>query len=368
MLFFNFTESYPNLPVLCKSTLMNRLFFFCLALTLVACGGEIETRNSTQATTNSYSKIAGKTMGTTYHVTYSAGAPQLFKRSIDSLLVKINREVSTYEKNAIISQFNRSEKGVALDASIHAHFFKNFDAALNIHKATSGNFDPTVMPLVNYWGFGYADKRVVKNIDSLKIKETLNLIGMNEVLAMDESLFLSKKNPKVQLDFSAHAKGYGVDQVCQLLTDRGVENYYVEIGGELRAKGKNSVGMDWITGVNKPQEKAALTDFMFRIQLKDEAIATSGNYRNVYEVDGIKYFHTISPFTGYPQRNRLLSASVIAKDCMTADAYATAFMVMGLDAAFAYANTHDDLKAIFIYSDDQGQMQLKKTTDATILE
>lgn len=346
---------------------MNRLFFLSLVLFLIACGGGSSTQNQAQPAAKIYSKIAGKTMGTTYHVTYSAGLPQQFKRSIDSLLVKINKEVSTYEKNAIISQFNRSEKGVALDQAKHAHFFKNYNAALLIHEATAGNFDPTVMPLVNYWGFGYADKNAIKNVDSLKVKETLSLIGMRKVLAIDNSLFLSKNNPKVQLDFSAHAKGYGVDQVCELLASRGVENFYVEIGGELRTKGENARGVKWITGINKPQESAAITDFMFRVQLDDEAIATSGNYRNVYEVDGIKYFHTISPFSGYPQRNRLLSASVIAKDCMTADAYATAFMVMGLEEAFDLATKSADVKAIFIYSDDQGEMQIKKTADATML-
>lgn len=349
---------------------MNRLILLALTLFMFACGNDSANQNPNKAATIAFNKIAGKTMGTTYHITYSAGSPQLFKRSIDSLLVKINQEVSTYEKNAIISQFNRSENGVDLDVSKHAHFLANFNAALSIHKATSGNFDPTVMPLVNYWGFGYADKNAVKNVDSLKIKATLDLIGMTKVLAIDDSLFLSKNSPKVQLDFSAHAKGYGVDQVCQLLTNRGVGNYYVEIGGELRTKGKNPAGVHWITGVNKPQEQAAVTDFMFRIQLEDEAIATSGNYRNVYEVEGIKYFHTISPFSGYPQRNRLLSASVIAKDCMTADAYATAFMVMGFEAAYDFASleSNDFIEAVFIYSDDSGQMQMKKTVGAKILE
>ena len=348
-------------------TTMKRLLVLILTLSVLSCGSDTATQSSSQSNAKSYSKIRGKTMGTTYHITYSGSDAQLFKRSIDSLLVRINKEVSTYEKNAIISQFNQSEKGVNLDASKHGHFLTNFKAALNIHKTTSGNFDPTVMPLVNYWGFGYADKNAVKNVDSLKVKAALDLIGMDKVLSLDESLFLSKNNPKVQLDFSAHAKGYGVDQVCELLASRGIENYYVEIGGELRTKGKNPSGVYWITGINKPQEKSAVTEFMFRIQLEDEAIATSGNYRNVYEVDGIKYFHTISPFTGFPQRNQLLSASVIAKDCMTADAYATAFMVMGLDAAFASAKENPAIEAVFIHSDDSGQMQIKKTVGARVL-
>jgi len=334
---------------------------------MMACGSDTATQSPDKSTTKVYSKIAGKTMGTTYHLTYSAESKQQFKRSIDSLLVTINKEVSTYEKDAIISQFNRSEKGVALDESKHAHFLANYNSALAMHKSTAGNFDPTVMPLVNYWGFGYADKNAVKNVDSLKIKSILKLVGMNRVVAIEESLFLSKDNPQVQLDFSAHAKGYGVDQVCKLLSARGVEDYFVEIGGELRTKGKNPAGVNWITGINKPQENASASGFMFRIQLEDEAIATSGNYRNVYEVDGIKYFHTINPFTGYPQRNRLLSASVMAKDCMTADAYATAFMVMGLDAAFAYANSNDKIKAVFIYSDEAGEMQVRKTEGAEVL-
>jgi len=275
--------------------------------------------------------------------------------------------VSTYEKEAIISLYNQSEKGIQLDYKEHSHFLKNLYASFKISKSTAGHFDPTVMPLVNYWGFGYSGHDAIENVDTAKINAILQVIGMSKVVSIEETLFLFKSAPDVQLDFSALAKGYGVDEVCLFLEKKGVEDYFVEIGGELRIKGRNPRGLKWTVGVNKPEEKSRLTDFMFRVQPNNEALATSGNYRNVYEVDGIKYFHTINPFTGYPQRNRLLSASVLAKDCMTADAYATAFMVMGLDKAYDLATKNDDIKAAFIYSDEAGVMQLKSTEDFELL-
>ncbi len=346
---------------------MHRISFFCLLLFLVSCKND-PVKNPNQQARQSYSKLAGETMGTTYHITYGGTPVQSYKSSIDSLLVKINQEVSTYEKEAIITQFNKAGKNVQLDKNTHAHFLKNFEAAVNYHEASEGYFDPTVMPLVNYWGFGYTGKEAIEIVDSLKIKSLLKLVGMKRVVQLDESLALYKTAPDVQLDFSAHAKGYGVDQICEWLEQRGVHDYFVEIGGELRVNGKNPYGKLWTVGINRPEEKAKLTDFMFRIALENKAIATSGNYRNVYEVDGVKYFHTISPFSGYPQRNRLLSASVLADDCMTADAFATAFMAMGLDKAFQLASSNEGIEAALIYSDENGTMQVKHTGGFNLIE
>ena len=346
---------------------MQRFFFLSFLILLFACKNDTK-QTTAQKSDQTYSKLAGETMGTTYNITYGGEPAQSFKTSIDSLLVRINQEVSTYEKEAVITQFNKAEKKVQLDTVQHTHFLKNLEAAVSYHDASDGYFDPTVMPLVNYWGFGYTGKEAIKNVDSLKINSLLKLVGMRKVVQMDGTYHLYKTAPGVQLDFSAHAKGYGVDQICEWLEQKGIQDYFVEIGGELRVKGKNPYDKLWTVGINRPEEQAKVTDFMFRIALDNKAIATSGNYRNVYEVDGIKYFHTISPFTGYPQRNRLLSASVLADDCMTADAYATAFMAMGLDKAFQLAKDTQGIEAAFIYSDESGEMQIQRTEGFDLME
>jgi len=302
-----------------------------------------------------YQKLTGETMGTTWHVTYKGGENQKHKKNIDSLLIQLNNEVSTYIPSAIISQFNQSEKGVALDSQQHAHFIQNYEAARQVYEETKGQFDPTIMPLVNYWGFGFKGREQVKKADEEKVKSLLENVGMDQVV-LTSTGFLSKDKPPMQLDFSALAKGYGVDEMCRYFDKEKVSDYYVEIGGEVRAKGKNPTGVWWAIGISRPEIASAQNDFYFIAKINNKALATSGNYRNVYLVDDVHYFHTIDPLTGFPKRNRLLSASVFAETCMMADAYATAFMVMGLEGAMQFANAHQELEVCFIFNTEEGEM------------
>jgi thiamine biosynthesis lipoprotein len=338
--------------------MMRNLFgVLFLVIVFAAC----QNPQKTEVETIPYLKIQGETMGTTYSLTYSSAVN--YQSAIDSLLIDINSQVNTYDSTSLISKFNR-EESLEIDGELAPHFKLNYSTAGDIYKITGGYFDPTVMPLVYYWGFGKR-KIAVEQSDEAKIKQLLATTGFDKTkmeVSKNGTIYIYKVNsPETQLDFSAIAKGYGVDAVAKLLRDRDIENYLVEIGGETITKGKNPYGTTWTLGINTPVEDTnPNADFKALIQLEDKAIATSGNYRNYYEVDGKKYAHSINPKTGYPEMSHLLSASVIMDSCMTADAYATAFMVMGLDKAWKLVNEQESIEAYFIY-DDNGEMKVKAT-------
>jgi thiamine biosynthesis lipoprotein len=312
----------------------------------------------------SYQKIEGETMGTTYHVTYSDSLERNFKHEIDSLLIQINQEVSTYIPNSFISEFNKTAVQKDLlgrqAKPVAPHFYKNLEKCFEIYHLTDGAFDPTVMPLVNYWGFGYDEHRAITQVDSMKVDSLRrNFVGFRKI-KYDVTVVM-KTSPGVELDFSALAKGYGVDAVAQLLDERGCANYLVEIGGEVKAKGENSRGDFWVVGINTPKEGVASNDFQTTVALPNMALATSGNYRNFYQVDSLIFSHTINPNTGFPERTNLLSASIFARDCITADAIATACMVMGLDKAYDFALSQTGIEAYLIYGSNEGTLEIKYT-------
>lgn len=346
------------------------LVFAFIALFFVQCKND----DSTQTAQEAYVKIQGETMGTTYNVTYKDLQQRNLKASIDSLLRVINDEVSTYIPTATISQFNQTQDSYNLGIDSAAiidqqasgavyekrqHFTSNYFKAREVFVESDGYFDPTVMPLVNYWGFGYTPKKTISDADSVVVDSLLDFVGMNKVHYVGEEL--TKDLFGVQLDFSALAKGYGVDAIGLFLERKGIQDYMVEIGGEVRSRGKNNRGEVWSIGINTPQETADLNDLEAVLLLENKSVATSGNYRNFYEVEGKKYSHTINPKTGFPERNTLLSASVLADDCMTADAYATAFMAMGVEKAFAKVQSMDELEAYFIYSKEDGTLDVRFT-------
>jgi len=282
-----------------------------------------------------------------------------------------------YLPNSLITQFNNSNKGKTFDLSEKEaqHFYENIAASRRIVKETSNHFDPTVGPLVNYWKFGPDGKYNLRAIDSTKVDSLMQVVSFNRViLKKDEETFsIDKSDPRVKLDFSAIAKGYGVDAIAELLESKGIKNYFVDIGGETKVAGMNDKGIPWILGISTPDEKAGTGDFLKAISITDKAIATSGNYRNVYEVDGVKLSHTINPFTGYPERSNLLSATIIHEECMYADAYATACMVMGLEKALRFVNTHPEVSYLFLYSNggeeilsvDSGDLSLIHISEPT---
>lgn len=306
--------------------------------------------------TPAYQQLTGKTMGTTYMV--KANSLNVIEQStIDSILIAINQSLSTYIPTSIISTFNSSAHGIDL-ASLDQHFKINFGKSIQVSDLSQGAFDPTIMPLVNYWGFGTTGKKTLTSVDSISILELLPAVGFSKIQQTSDSI--TKSNPDVELDFSAIAKGYGVDVLCDYLDNISVTNYYVEIGGELRTKGVNDRGTAWTLGVNLPQRNASFTDVITYMQLSDRAMATSGNYRNYYEIEGEYYGHTIDPKTGFPVSD-ILSATIIADDCMTADAMATACMVMGVERSLDMIESSNNVEGLFVYSIGDGDMAIKQT-------
>jgi thiamine biosynthesis lipoprotein len=289
--------------------------------------------------------FSGQTMGTTYSLTYLTESGKNLQSSVDSLLVVFNNSLSTYIPDSEISKFNRMDT-LAFNLP---YLPQVLNASKTVYENTSGAFDPTVGPLVNVWGFGPGGPELK---DSTDIEALLKLVGFDKVNFDQKEV--RKTVPGVYLDFSAIAKGQGVDVIADFLTKRGIENYLIEIGGELVARGVNEKGELWKVGINRPDEAASASDLYSIIALENRGMATSGNYRNFYVKDQIKISHTINPATGYPVNHNLLSATVLAKDCMTADAYATAMMVMGVDRAIQLDSLLSEIEVFLIYGDGKG--------------
>lgn len=289
-----------------------------------------------------YIKNEGYIFGTTYHFTYESN--ENLELIIQQELKKFNSSLSTYDQKSIISRINKNDTSVVIDS----YFKLCFNKAIEISKITNGAFDMTVAPIVNAWGFGFDEST---KADSVKIDSLMQFVGYTKVHL--ENNKITKENKGTMLDASAIAKGFGVDVAAEVIENAGVKNFMVEIGGEVRARGINSKGDLWRIGIDKPIEDpiAMQRELEDVVSLENKSLATSGNYRQFYEKDGIKYSHTINPKTGFPARNKLLSASVLANNCMTADAFATAFMVMGLEKSIELAESLENIEAYFIYTD-----------------
>lgn len=298
--------------------------------------------------------IDGMTMGTTYHITYFDEQSRNFKTSVDSLLEVFNKSLNTYLPNSEITTFNKNKSSFRFDLPFFLPVAKR---SMEIAEITNGAFDPTVMPLVNVWGFGPARRT---EVDSLQVDSILQFVGYENIHLNNDSIW--KYEPRVQLDFSAIAKGYGVDVVADFLKSRDIENMFVEIGGEVVALGENKKsGRQWVVGILDPVSTIDDQKFLATINMKDRAIATSGNYFNYREVNGKRYSHTIDPHSGYPIQREILSASIIANDCMTADAWATACMVMGHDKAIELLGKQSKVDAFLIFSTDDGSVETFST-------
>ena len=296
-----------------------------------------------------YQHDEGFIFGTIYHITYHSDTN--LKKEIEAELKKVDQSLSPFNKTSVISKVNRNENPV-----IDPMFKEVFLLAENISNETHGAFDITVAPLVNEWGFGF--KKGVEPtrqvIDSLKY-----IVGYQKVKLTPKN-YVQKQDPRIMLDCSAIAKGYGCDVVARLLRKNGINDYMIEIGGEIVTRGFNQKQEPWRIGVNKPTDDSLNTsqELQTILNVTDIAMATSGNYRNFYYKNGKKYAHTIDPKTGYPVQHTLLSATVLAKDCATADAYATSFMVMGLEKAKEILNRHSELMAYLIYTNDDGKTEV----------
>lgn len=292
-----------------------------------------------------YIKNQGQAHGTFYHITYESPKNKDLHELLKQSMARIDKSLSTYDPISVISRINQNDSSVVLDD----HFMNVYNKAYEIAKETHGAFDMTVAPLVNAWGFGFTEPQ---RTDNRSIEKILSYTGYEKIKIIDGKIH--KDTSTMQLDASAIAKGYSVDMAALVLEKHGVVNYMVEIGGEIRVKGVNEQGNPWRIGIDEPSDEQSPSERKLQkvIHISDAAMATSGNYRQFYIKDGKKYAHTINPKTGYPIQHSLLSASVIAPDCMTADAYATAFMVLGYHASNDIVEQHPELEAYFILSGD----------------
>lgn len=291
-------------------------------------------------------KIAGEALGTTYHVTYFSEEEFPIEEGLDSIFERVNQSMSTYRPNSDISRINRGEK-----VTVDSLFQQVFEYSQKVYKKSNGYFDPTVGDLVNMYGFG--PEKGLKKIDSSTIDSLMEFVGLNKIEITPEGLVI-KEFPQTYLDFNAIAKGYTVDLVGHYFDGQQVENYLIEIGGELLAKGKNlETNAPWRIGIDDPKQQEGNRTLMAVVELENRAMATSGNYRK-YRIDsltGKKYVHTINPLTGYPQKSNLLSATVFAENCALADAYATTFMAMGLEKSKELLKELGNVDVYFIYSE-----------------
>ena len=313
-----------------------------------------------------YLHLQGRTMGTTYSISYASDGID-YQADIDSLLEEVNMAVSTYIPESTISVFNQSGEVVISDGqlgedkvrlAVMQHFSENLRVAGVVNHKSQGAFDPTVGPLVNLWGFGW-EGRAPSKPDSLKVDSLRTLVGMHHIYGVSEG---SKRMVKtdlagVQLDFSALAKGYGVDIVAGYLESVGVSNYFVEIGGEVRAGGVSPRGDLWRIGINQPDPDADISALYTRVAISNTSMATSGNYRNYYFVDDVRVWHTINPQTGYPESNPVLSATIVYRKCMIADALATACMVMGPENGLKLIEEFKGAEALILYNSTEGKIE-----------
>lgn len=295
-----------------------------------------------------YQRNSGFIFGTSYNITYQCADDH--KADIEKALAEVDASLSPFNDTSIITHVNRNE-----DVVLDNLFLDVFRLAQKINEDTDGAFDITVAPLVNAWGFGFKNG---VNPDDNVIDSLRQVVGFNKVRLENNKVV--KFDPRVMLDCSAIAKGYGVDVVANLLRKLGIKNFMVEIGGEVVTSGVNPERMPWRIGVTKPTDDSLSVNNELQtvINVTDKAMATSGNYRNFYYKGGRKYAHTIDPKTGYPVQHSILSATVITDDCATADAYATSFMVLGMEKARLVLDRHPEMMAYFIYSDDSGQNQV----------
>lgn len=292
-------------------------------------------------------RLEGQTMGTTYHITYFDQRGRDFQQAVDSVLVAVNQSINTYDSTSEVSRFNRSTRSFRFE---RLHFFEPLRISRVVVTGSYGAYDPTVMPLVNAWGFG---PRKVERPDTAEILTIRQFVGFEKINFNTDSVW--KSDPRVQLDFGGIGQGYGADAVASFLRSKDVRDFFVELGGEGLAAGKNLMeGRDWEIGILDPQSDYVEQKFKARAMIRNKAFSTSGNYFNYREVDGQRYSHTIDPVSGFPVQRELLSATVFAEDCATADAWATAFMCMGHEKAIEALKGHPELSAFFIYSSDSG--------------
>lgn len=302
--------------------------------------------------------LSGFALGTTYTIKYNAPNPvNELDTQVDSLFFKINRSLSTYLPTSDISKINRGDSSVVVDA----YFREVFETSKKINQLTEGYFDPTVGNLVNAYGFG--PEKPLKTIQQPQIDSLLQLTGMYKV-SINQTGNVVKDHPLVYLDFNAIAKGYTVDLLGKLLSQNGIDDFLVEVGGELVARGENQTTQKpWTVGIDDPLQEEGKRSYLAVISLTNQAMATSGNYRK-YRIDpqtGIRYVHTLNPMTGTPVKSKVLSATVLASSCIEADAMATALMAMPPKLSKKILEESPNFEAFLVLSSSKNSIETFST-------
>ncbi|NRD23181.1 FAD:protein FMN transferase [Winogradskyella litoriviva] len=318
---------------------MKNIIFLVLAAFVFSC--QSEPKNI---------KLSGPIFGTVYNIQYYSEDNTNYQKQFDSLFAVVNQSLSTYITDSDISRLNRNEI-----TKVDYHFENVFKASKTIYRKTEGVFDPTIGNVVNAWNFGAEKDKFLT--DSITINNLMKSVGFNKVGLVNGHI---KKPKEGYLEFNAIAKGYGIDVIANFLESKGIDNYLVDIGGDLRTAGINLESKKgWTIGIDDPNFDGSQS-YSKVITLKDESMATSGTYRKFKtDENGNRYAHIINTKTGYPTKTNILSVSVIAPDCMTADAYATAFQAMGIEKVISFLNTHPELKVYFIYENENKVLQTK---------
>lgn len=329
-----------------KKSLVFTGWIVLLMVTVVSCRPKAEQQE--------YSRNAGSIYGTYYSIVYQHPEGKDLQKEIDERFAEFDRSLSTFNSQSVISRINTNDPDIKVDS----YFRDMYKQAEEVSKATNGAFDITVAPLVNAWGFGFGKQLRDSTPD---VESLLEITGYTKVRLSGDKLI--KDNPAIMLDASAIAKGQASDVIAHLLETHGCVNYMVEIGGEIACKGVNPKGTHWRIGIDKPVDDPINEnqELQVIVQISGVGLATSGNYRQFYFRDGKKYAHTINPRTGYPVDHQLLSATVIASSCMKADAYATAFMVLGKDSAMKICEQYPDMECYLIYANDAGTTEVAYT-------
>jgi thiamine biosynthesis lipoprotein len=296
-----------------------------------------------------FQRFSGSAQGTTYNIVFEAKkrfTPEDLRKRVEKVLDDFDKSLSLYDNSSILSRVNRNE-----DLTVDTYFTEAYEKSLAAFRLTGGAFDITVGPLVKAWGFG---PEAHKNFSPTRRDSLIRLVGMSKIRLVDGKII--KSDPGIKLDFNAIAQGYSVDVVCDYLMELGLDNFLVEIGGEVRGVG-NKTGAGWKIGIDRPEDNNFTpgANLQAIVRLDNMALATSGNYRKFYIEDGVKYSHTIDPVTGYPAKNNLLSATVLSRNCADADAVATACMVMGKEKAIDFISRNPQFEAYFVYSGDNGE-------------
>lgn len=334
--------------------LYSKLFVMTRYLLTVAIAYLMFLCSCSSLTQEKYYKLQGFAQGSTYSIIYSwNGSDFAVDSAVDNLLQRFNTSLSNYDSTSIISRVNANDTTVVLD-----DWFRRFYViSQEVYDVSDGAFDITIAPLVNFWGFGY---KTNDQLDTAQLDSLRKLVGMSRVDYSDHRV---KMPDGTKLISNAIAQGLSVDIVAEFFDSLNVENYLVEIGGELRAKGVGNKGTAWKVGIDKPIDTLAKRELQVAVSLDNQALATSGNYRKFYERDGIKYSHTVDPVTGYPVRHSLLSATVIAENCALADAYATACMVKGGEWAKDLAHGDPTVEVLLISSTEDGSLEVFASDD-----